>query len=221
MADQPAPTSDGTQTGGTPPEQPRPAQGSLPLPNGDAAPKGDDAAALRAQLEAARAEAERGRAAQAELARLQAERDAAEQERLAKQGEWQQLAEQRAKETAELQKRILSERVRATAISEGLIDESLVDMIPTDDSFLVNGKPDQNKIAQAVASFKAAKAHFFKSSSGAGTGAGSAPPPAETPGQRFDFRTLQLDSKGGKSAVTVAKGQLDAMFERAKRELHR
>ena len=229
MADEPNPAP---ATGGTPaPKAPdpaakpaveKPAQGALPLAKGEEAPKGDDAAALKAQLEAARAEAERGRAAQAELDRIKAERDEAERKRLEEQGEWQKIAEQNAQKASALQKRVLTERIRSTAMSEGLIDESLVDMIKADESFLVNGEPDQQKIARAVADFKASKSHFFKAPPGPSTGAGGAPPPApEKPGSKFDFSSVGAENQGGKTQNTRAFGEANALFERAKRELRR
>jgi hypothetical protein len=185
-----------------------------------AAPTAEEIAALRARAEAAEAQAAAGREAAAKLAKLEADQAAAETERLTKQGEWQKLAEQRAAEAGALQRRILTERVRSTAIAEGLIDESLVGMIPTDESFLVNGEPDQAKVAKAVADFKAAKAHFFKSTTTA-TGAGGAPKEVEQAGQKFDFSKLQASVGGSKEATAKALGEADAMFERAKRELRR
>jgi hypothetical protein len=199
---------------------PTPAPAPAPTPSPAPAPA-DDAAALKARLEAAQAEAAKGKAAQEKLARLEAEQAAAEQKRLTEQGEWKTLAEQRAAEATALQKRILTERVRSTAIAEGLIDESLVGMIPTDDSFLVNGEPDQTKIVKAVADFKAAKAHFFKAASGVQTGAGGTPPPVEPGGTKFDFSALKVDSRGGKAATAQASAEADALFARAKRELRR
>lgn len=200
----PTPPAGGTPPAGTPPAGQTPPNGQTPPAKG-----GEDAVALKARLEAAEAEAARGRAAQAELDRIKAENEAAEKKRMEEQGQWKELAEKRAADAASLQKRILTERVRATALSQGLIDDSLVTMIPTDDSFLVNGEPDQAKIDKAIADFKGAKAHFFKAAAATTTGAGGAPPPDNSGQPKYDFRKAS------------SKAEVDALYERAKRELRR
>ncbi len=207
---------------------PAPAAAPAPAPTPSATPTPapapsatEDAAALKARLAAAEAAVAEGKAAKERLATLEAEREAAQQKALEEQGKWKELAEKRASDAAALQKRILTERVRSTALSEGLIDESLVGMIQTDDSFLNNGEPDQAKIAKAVADFKAAKAHFFKAPAGAATGAGGAPAPVEPTGQKFDFSKVGVKNGEGKAANRSAMAEADALFNRAKRELRR
>ena len=108
-----------------------------------------------------------------------------------------------------MQGRILTERVRSTALAQGLIDPALVSMITTDDSFLVNGEPDQGKIDKAVADFKAAKAHFFKAATATTTGAGTSPPASTDTRPKHDFQKA------------TSRADADKLFEQAKRDLRR
>ena len=184
-------------------------------------PTNNETEAIKARLAAAEAEAAEGKAAKERLAVLESERQAAEQKALEEQGKWKELAEKRAADAAALQRRILAERVRSTALSEGLIDEALVGMIPTDESFLANGEPVQARIAKAVADFKASKAHFFRVPASPSTGAGAAPAPVEPVGQKFDFSKVGTENANGKAANRSALAEVDALFSRAKRELRR
>jgi ribosome-binding protein aMBF1 (putative translation factor) len=168
-----------------------------------------DAAALQAQLEAARAEAAKNKAAAEELERVKAKQAADEKKRLEEQGEWKTLAEQRAADVKARDLQIVRERVRSTAMAAGLIDADLATMIASDESMIANGAPDQAKIDAAVGAFKGAKAHLFKAaSSGAPTGAPGTPPPAEPPaGGKFDF-TKPKNRAEAEQLYSQAKSEL-------------
>ncbi len=173
-----------TPPAGTPPATPPaatpPAAGTPPTSTAPSA----NLAALQAQLEAAQAEAARLKPMAEQAAALKAKADEAEQKRMEEQGQFKELAERRAGELNKTQQRLIRAEVRAAAIQEGIIDRDLVQLIPIDDSMLVNGEPDLAKISAAVSTWKAAKPQLFQSASTPPaappprTSAGAPPPPA-------------------------------------------
>lgn len=166
--------------GGTPPASaapPTPPAATPPTPSADLT-------ALKAQLEAALAETARLRPLASQAMELQARADAAEQKRMEEQGQFKELAERRAGELNKTQQRLVRAEVRAAAIQEGIIDRDLVQLIPVDDSMLVNGEPDLAKIAAVVSAWKTAKPQLFQAPGGqqtsppTRTSSGAPPPPA-------------------------------------------
>ena len=174
-----------TPPAGTPPATPpaaTPPAAAAPPPT--STPPSADLAALQAKLEAAQAEAARLKPLAEQAAVLKAKAEEAEQKRMEEQGQFKELAERRAGELNKTQQRLIRAEVRAAAIQEGIIDRDLVQLLPIDDSMLVNGEPDLAKISAAVSAWKAAKPQLFQTSSGQPpappprTSAGAPPPPA-------------------------------------------
>lgn len=133
----------------------------------------------------------RARAQEAESTRdrLQAEKAENERKALAEQGKFKELFESEQKKNAELKARndriAIRGELRAAALAAGIIDDSLIELIPKD-KIQVTESGDVAGIAEALEGFKAGKPHFFKGSQttaapagagGAGGGNAGAQPP--------------------------------------------
>ncbi len=202
-----------------------PATPSVPdAPRGASAPNNatpDQLAALQAQLDALKKENEAAKAAQAELATLKKAQEDAEQARLAEQGQFKELAERRQGELKIKDQRILRAEVRAAAVAEGLVDKDVAQLIPLDDSMMVNGEPDLPKIEAAVKAYKAQKPALFKAVAPTQTGSAETPPPAPTQDGKFSFSQLNPVDKASRATAEASKRDADKLFNQAVAGLRR
>ena len=95
---------------------------------------------------------------------LQSEKDTREAEEMKKQGHFKELLEKEQQKNQSFQKQVLKAQLQTFAFKEGILDDDLIDMIPTDKIKVttVNDSIQVSGAEEAVKAYKAAKPHLFK-----------------------------------------------------------
>lgn len=95
---------------------------------------------------------------------LQSEKESREAEELAKQGQYKELLEKEQTKNESFKKQVMKAQLQAFAFKEGILDDDLVDVIPTDKLkvTIVNDSIQISGAEEAVKAYKASKPHLFK-----------------------------------------------------------
>lgn len=136
---------------------------------------------------------------------LQSEKEGREAEELKKQGQYKELLEKEQAKLQSYEKQVMKAQIQAFAFKEGILDDDLVNVIPTDkikvttvnDSIQISGAED------AVKAYKASKPHLFKVADAAAADVTTA---SATPAGKATGAAVADPASAGKTTNAIANG---------------